>query len=114
MRDYSHRYSPSVGNKQHVSGRRPMGGDKGKALKVVGVIAVVALMVGVGCSVWFGFALQVSLGELGKGQQEGLELRAKNEMLTKQRDRILEPQKIEEAAKSLGLYPPTQKQIRRP
>ncbi|HIJ79355.1 MAG: hypothetical protein OEY01_10375 [Desulfobulbaceae bacterium] len=114
MRDYSHRYSPVVGNNKRGSGRQSMGGGNGKALKVVGVVAVAALLVGLISSVWFGLALRVSLGELAKGNHEERELLAKNEMLVEQRDRIMEPQKIEEAAKALGLYPPTKKQIRRP
>lgn len=114
MRDYAKRYSGVVGARQQVAGRRPSGGNGGGVLKAVGVVAVIALFVGVAGSVWYGLALRGSLAELAKGRQSQQELEKKNSMLVEQRNSLLEQEKIEEAARSLGLYPPTGKQIRRP
>ncbi|MGV1098065.1 hypothetical protein ACUUL3_01455 [Thiovibrio sp. JS02] len=114
MRDYSKKYSAVVGSRQRVSGRNPRGPEQGGILKLVGVVAVVAMLVGVASSIWFGMALQAGLGKLDKSKQERQVLLTTNRLLSDEREALLRQEKIEMAAKVIGLYPPSEKQIRRP
>ncbi len=114
MRDYSKKYSGVVGARQRVSGRAPQGGEQGALLKLVGVVAVAAMLVGVASSIWFGMALQDGLGKLDKSRKEGQFLETTNRLLVDERDKLLRQEKIEMAAMTLGLYPPAEKQLRRP
>jgi len=114
MRDYGKKYSALVGSGQRVSGRQPTGGDPGGALKFVGVVAVIAMLVGVGSSVWFGMALKSGLAQLDKSKQERSALQASSKVLLAERDMLMQQEKVEVASRALGLYPPSEKQIRRP
>ena len=114
MRDYAKKYSSTSGNRQKVAGRRTGGSDRERPFKIIGAIAVVAMLLGVVSSLWFGVALRDGLGRLGKGQQEKAELVAANMALVAEKDALLQQEKIEAAAGELGLYPPSAKQLRRP
>jgi hypothetical protein len=114
VRDYSNRYGGVVKNKQRIVGRRPRSNDPARIGKIIGIVAVIAVVIGVGCSVWFGLALRVSLSELGKGKALKQDLIVRNKDLKEQRGYLLKQEKIEAAARNLGLYPPDQKQLRRP
>ncbi|MDG4475910.1 hypothetical protein [Thiovibrio frasassiensis] len=82
--------------------------------KIIGVVAVVAMLLGVASSLWFGVALQDNLGRLAKNKQEGTELMAANAALSAEKEALLQQGKIEAAAARLGLFPPSDKQKRRP
>lgn len=114
MRDYAKKYSGSGGSRQQISGRRAGGSGQERPFKIIGAVAVVALLLGVVGSLWFGVALQDSLGKLDKGKQEKNELAAANVTLSTEKEALLRQEKIEAAAGRLGLFPPSAKQIRRP
>lgn len=113
MRDYAKKYSGAGGGKQKVSGRRGGSHDE-RPFKIIGVVAVVAMLLGVVCSLWFGVALKDGLGRLDKGKQEKAELSAANVALSAEKEALLQQGKIEAAAGGLGLFPPSEKQMRKP
>ncbi|MFA6498477.1 MAG: hypothetical protein WC256_06945 [Desulfurivibrionaceae bacterium] len=114
MRDYAKKHSGVGGNRQKVSGRRGGRSNGEQPFKVIGVITAVALMLGVVSSLWFGMALQDGLSRLDKGKQEKVELGAANVELSAKKEALLQQGKIEAAAGELGLFPPSEKQMRRP
>lgn len=114
MRDYASRYSTGAASRQRFSGQRPAGAGGQRTLKIIGVMAVFAMLLGVGSSVWFGMALQAGLSNLDKSRQEQTVLRAENEKLASQRAAFMEQDTIETAARNLGLFSPAENQIRKP
>ena len=115
IQDYSRRYSSGVG-RQNVR-RRDRGmvsADSGFVWKAVGVLAVVALIVGVGASLWLGWQIDSGLNELGSTRELRQEEGLRNKTLLVGRDGLHSQEKIEVAAAALGLYPPTTRQVRRP
>ena len=78
MRDYAKIYSGAVVSRQKVSGKRTGGSDREQPSKIIGAVTVVAMLLGVGSSLWFGFALQEGLGRLDKGRQESARLGVAN------------------------------------
>ena len=114
MRDYAKKYSGVGGNRQKVSGRRGGGSEGEQSFKIIGAVAVVAMLLGAASSLWFGVALQEGLGRLDKGKQEKVELSAANVSLSAEKEALLQQEKIEAAAGGLGLFPPSEKQMRRP
>lgn len=115
MRDYSKRYSSLTTGKQKVAGRKyARFNDNNKFLKIIGIVVTVAMIFGVSASVWLGWLVRIGLDELSKNQKTSQELTILNNGLVAQRNRLLAREKIEVAAKELGLYPPAPKQIRRP
>jgi hypothetical protein len=113
MRDYAKKYSGAAKGRQKVSGRRGGSSDE-RPFKIIGVVAVVAMLVGVVCSLWFGIVLKDGLGRLDKSKQEKAELSAANAALNSEKEALLQKGKIEAAAGGLGLFPPSEKQMRKP
>ena len=114
MRDYAKKYSGVGGNRQKVAGRQTGGSDRGRPFKIMGGVTVVAMLLGVAGSLWFGVALQDGLGRLDKGKQEKVELIAANAARSAEKEVLLQQEKIEAAAGGVGLFPPTEKQMRKP
>ncbi|MFA7383130.1 MAG: hypothetical protein WC001_06745 [Desulfurivibrionaceae bacterium] len=115
MRDYTNKYSGAVVSRQKVSGGRRSGrADREQPSKIIGVVTVVAMLLGVGSSLWFGLALQEGLGRLDKSRQESSRLGIVNVALIAEKDTLLQQGKIEAAAAGLGLFPPSEQQMRRP
>jgi hypothetical protein len=114
MRDYAKKHTGVAGNRQNVSGRRPSGADRERPFRIIGVVTVVAMLLGVAGSLWFGIALQEGLGRLDKGRQEKNVLTAANVVLSAEKEVLLQQRKIEAAAGRLGLFPPSEQQMRRP
>jgi len=114
VRDYAKKYSGAVGNRQKVAGRRAGGSNRERPFRIIGVVAVVAMLLGVASSLWFGAALREGLGKLDKGKQEKVELSAANVVLSTEKDALLKQEKIAAAAGRLGLFLPSEKQMRRP
>jgi hypothetical protein len=114
MRDYAKKYSSPAVKRQKVSGK-PTDGPEGNGLfKVIGVITVVAMLLGVASSFWLGAALQNELGRLDKGRLERTELALAKVALSVEKEALLKEGKIESAAGELGLFPPSRQQLRRP
>jgi len=114
MRDYANKYSGAAGNRQKVSTRRSGGSGGDRSFKIIGVVTVAAMLLGVAGSLWFGVALQDGLSRLDKGKQEKIRLAAANVVLSGEREALLEKGRIEAVAGGLGLFPPSEKQLRRP
>lgn len=113
MRDYAKKYSGGV-NRQRIAGKRAGGSDGEQPFRIIGVITIIALLLGVAGSLWFGAALRDGLGRLDKGKQEKAELTAANTALATEKEALLQREKIEAAAGGLGLFPPSDKQRRKP
>ena len=114
MRDYANKYSGTVVNRQKVSGKQAGGSDRERPSKIIGVVTVVAMLLGVGSSLWFGVALQDGLGRLDRSRQESTKLAVANVALIAEKDTLLQQGKLEAAAAGLGLFPPAEQQMRRP
>lgn len=115
MRDYSKRSVGVTAGRQRVASKRSRGGDgRQVAFKLIGAVALVALLLAVGSSLWFGMALRDGLASLDRGKGERLALAAANTGLAEQREALLQQEKVQLAAGVLGLYPPSDKQLRRP
>ncbi len=115
IRDYSNRYPSVVRDKQKVRGRRPSTSEgNGKITKIIGLVITMVMIAGVAMSFWFGWLVKNGLDELANSQAKRQELHTLNEKLIARRDNLLSREKIETAAKQLGLYPPSAKQVRRP
>ena len=63
---------------------------------------------------WFGWLVRSGLDELGKSQARRQELLTVNSKAVAQRNQLLSRERVEAAAKELGLYPPSAEQTRRP
>ncbi len=117
MRDYSRRYSPTVGGKQKVYDRKKRhdkGGFGGHIWKMLGLVVTVAMAAGVIGSFWFGWAIRNSLDEISQLKKTRQELTVLNNTLADRRDQLMSEERIEDAAKKIGLYPPAPVQIRKP
>lgn len=114
MRDYSKKYSGVLGGRQKISLNRTGGSDQQQPFRIIGVVTVVAILLGVVSSLWFGLALRDGLGRLDKGKQERMELSAANVALSAEKEALLQQKKIEAAAVRLGLFPPSEQQMRKP
>ena len=110
MRDYARK----GGGKQKVSGKKRGSSNDERPFRIIGVVAVIAMLLGVVGSLWFGIALKDGLDRLDKGKQEKAELSAANVSLSAEKEALLQKGKIEAAAGGLGLFPPSEKQMRKP
>jgi len=113
VRDYSKKYSNVIGGRQKISVNRP-GGPEEQPFRIIGVVTIVAILLGVVSSIWFGGALRDGLERLGKGKQENIELSAAKVRLSAEKEALLQQQIIEAAAEGLGLFPPSENQKRKP
>ena len=80
--------------------------------KTLGVMVLLTLVVGISSTIWYGLQIQVALGQIGGNREINNELHNQNKLLTAQRDLMLTPDHMKEAAQELGLISPTKKQLR--
>ena len=115
MKDYSRRYS-SVGGRQKIHRRnRGVGSaDSGLLWKVGGVMALIGLVVGVGAGLWMGWQIDSGLEELGDAKKLRQEEIQRNNALLAGWNKLRSQEEMEVAAALIGLYPPTNQQVRRP
>lgn len=114
MQDYAKKYSSKVVNRQQIQGKRPGGSEQDQPSRILGAVMVAAMLLGAGSSLWFGAALRDGLGRLDKDRQERIELSAANVALSTEKEALLQQERIEAAAGELGLFPPAEKQLRKP
>ncbi|MFZ5776501.1 MAG: hypothetical protein ACOY3Z_13570 [Thermodesulfobacteriota bacterium] len=117
MRDYSKRVAGNgTAGRQRLGSKRSPRRGEGRRLvfKIIGAVAVAALILAVGSSLWFGMALRQGLAGLDQARAERLALVESNKGLAEEREALLQQEKVQLAAGALGLYSPTEKQIRRP
>ncbi len=82
--------------------------------KSVGALLVLALIIGMASTYWFGSQIRVALDNVGKNQTIHKELLAHNNQLLARRDTLLSSESFESIAKELGLYPRSEGQVRHP
>ncbi|MDF1577879.1 MAG: hypothetical protein RQ753_05855 [Desulfurivibrionaceae bacterium] len=80
----------------------------------IGVPIIMLMVVGIVTSVWFVWRIDKDLGELARNRQEFIAETEINRELTARRDSLLAPESIVRKAAVLGLFPPTDEQIRKP
>lgn len=107
-RDYSSRYSAF----RRKPAGRPSG--EGQLNKIGGVLLTAAMLVGIGISVWFGWAVRSGLDQLDRENRTRQELMLRHEKLLHERQALMKEGRVEAVAATLGLYPPRPGQIQRP
>jgi len=75
---------------------------------------IMVMAVSVAASLWFGWRIDKELGELSRNRQEVIEETEANRELLAKRDGLLSRESIAKKAAVLGLFPPTDEQIRTP
>lgn len=80
----------------------------------IGVPMIMVMIVSVAASIWFGWRIDRDLGELSRNRREFInETEIGRELLLK-RDSLRSRESIVKKAAVLGLFPPTDEQIRKP
>jgi len=82
--------------------------------RVVGAVAIAAMLLGVISSLWFGMAIRDSLGRLDSGREEKLRLATANVALRVEKESLFAQDNFAAAASKLGLFPPSENQLRKP
>ncbi len=82
--------------------------------KSLGAMLLVTVVIGTTSSIWYGWQVQQALDQIGKGRIMNIELTTENRLLVAQYDRMLTREHMEKAAEKIGLYTPTEKQLRYP
>ncbi|MFO7606295.1 MAG: hypothetical protein R6W72_08355 [Desulfurivibrionaceae bacterium] len=80
----------------------------------IGVPMIMIMVVGIVTSVWFVWRIDSDLGELSRSRQELVDETEANRELTARRDFLLSRENMVKKAAVLGLFPPTDEQIRKP
>jgi len=80
--------------------------------KTLGAMILLTLVVGISSTIWYGLQVQIALGQIGGNRGINNELHNENKLLAAQRDLMLTPDHMEEAAQKLGLVSPTKNQLR--
>jgi hypothetical protein len=79
----------------------------------VGAPIILVMSLSVVASLWFGWRIDKDLGELARNRQELARETDMNRELTARRDSLLVKENIVKKAAVLGLFPPTDKQLRK-
>ena len=102
---------------------RPVVGDRRRARPTksgdglpwgIGAPIIVVMSLSVVASLWFGWQIDKGLGELSRNRQEFAIETEMNRELIARRDSLLAKENITKKAAVLGLFPPNDKQIRKP
>ena len=80
----------------------------------IGAPIIVVMSLSVVASLWFGWQIDKDLGELSLNRQEFAIETEINQELIARRDSLLARENITKKAAVLGLFPPNDKQIRKP
>ena len=80
--------------------------------KTLGAMILLTLFVGISSTIWYGLQVRVALGQIGSNMGINTELHNENKQLAAQRDLMLTPDHMKEAAQKLGLVSPTKNQLR--
>jgi len=82
--------------------------------KTVGAMLFVTLVIGISSTIWYGLQVQVALDQIGKSKTLNKTFQDENRLLIAQRDLMLTREKMEAAARKLGLQSPAKNQLRYP
>jgi hypothetical protein len=100
-----------------AEGRATLGAGRRKADDRLpwglGLPIILVISLSVGASLWFGWKIDKGLGELARNRHEITSETEVNLQLISQRDGLLAKENIVKKAAVLGLFPPTDKQIRK-
>lgn len=116
MKDYGPPYQ-TAGKRQKVakrsSGRGRHPAEHRWLWRATGVLAMVILTIGLGVSLWFGYQINSGLDQLTVRQDRLQRLQERHDHLGRQRAGLLTQERIQAAARKMGLYPPTAEQVKR-
>lgn len=82
--------------------------------KTIGFMLLITLLVSITSTVWYGMQIQVALDQIGSASKINSQLADENRLLVVQRDLLLSPKHMEQAAGKIGLRPPAENQVRYP
>ena len=85
-----------------------------RTLAAMGLALVAVMLLSVVACLWFGWRINHNLDRLARLRQEFTKESAINQELITRRDSLLTKKTITRKAAVLGLFPPTEKQLRRP
>ena len=85
--------------------------DRGKFLKIVGIILVSTMILSVFCSIWIGWKIRTGLTDLESAKVSSHELKEKHLILEARRAQLMTRDMIEKKASTLGLGNPKPKQV---
>ncbi|MEA2083215.1 MAG: hypothetical protein U9O82_03025 [Thermodesulfobacteriota bacterium] len=115
IQDYAHRYTLVMGERQKVSYQDKTGFNRsGLFWKVSGVTVVVLLLFGMVFSYWIGGQIRSGLGELTRNRMIYHKFSGLKKEMVVHRGNLLALENFEATAGELGLYQPTDEQIRYP
>ena len=80
--------------------------------KTVSAMLLLTLVIGISSTVWYGLQVKVALDQIGRGEETNNTLYNENKLLVAQRDLMLTPDHMQEAAKKLRLVSPSENQLR--
>ena len=80
--------------------------------KTVSAMLLLTLVIGISSTVWYGLQIKVALDQIGHGKETSNTLYNENKLLVAQRDLMLTPDHMQEAAKKLRLVSPSENQLR--
>ena len=121
IKDYSGSFSAGIAKpKKKITKRKEASGSTNflsfsKLMwKAIGAMLFVTLVVGISSTFWYGMQIQLALDQIGSSKSANQELTSLNLKLTNHRDMLLSQGHMAKTAKKLGLYPPTENQLRYP
>lgn len=80
--------------------------------KALGAMVFLTLAVGISSTIWYGLQVQIALDQIGSNKGINAQLNNENKLLAAQRNLMLTPDHMQEAAQKLGLASPTKNQLR--
>ncbi|MEN8135975.1 MAG: hypothetical protein ABFS18_10660 [Thermodesulfobacteriota bacterium] len=108
--DQFYNYSAAEGRTESGTGRRKANDSLPWGL---GLPIILVISLSVVASLWFGWKIDKGLGELARNRHEIVSETEVNSQLITRRDGLLAKENIVKKAAVLGLFPPTDKQIRK-
>ena len=107
-------FSTTFDGKQSIRFRPIQVAEAGFLWRFTGLIATIAMFVGISGTLVFGWLIKTGLNDIGNMGVSRLDLMKTQKELLVERDALLLTDNIEQMAAKIGLFPPTKRQIRRP
>ncbi len=121
VKDYSGSYiARNCRNKKisHKKKAAPKTGDFFSATKLMwktlGAMLIVTVIIGITSTIWYGWQVQLALDQIGRDKITNNELTNENNLLLVKHDLLLTQNNMGKAAQKIGLYSPTNGQLRYP
>ncbi len=115
FQDYAHRYASVTGGRQRVLPREEAGSKENSLFwKVSGIAITVLMILGLVASYWVGWKIRNGLTELARKQTINQTFSGLNKEVMLHRSNLLALENFEVTAGKLGLYQPTERQVKYP